>query len=78
MVFIHASVGQDDDVDTVTECSVHFHEQSVDCLLQTCIFIVGDRNGFYFKAFLLHALDLHQIGIGQDRIVDLQHITVFR
>ena len=78
MVFIHTSVGQDDNVDTVTERSVHFYEQSVDRLLQTCIFIICDRNSFYLEAFRLHALDLHQVCIGQDRVVDLQHVTVLR
>ena len=29
-------------------------------------------------AFFLNIADLHQIGVGQDRIIDLQHMAVFR
>ena len=76
VVFIHAPVREDHDIHTVSVGSVHFHKQSVDGAFQTCVFIIGNRNNFYLKAILFHALDLHDIRVGQDRIMDLHHIAV--
>ena len=49
----------------------------LDSPFQFCIFIVNNRNYRGLKAFLLHAFDFHQIGVGEDRVIYLQHVAVF-
>ena len=78
MVLVHASVREDQHIDAVPVRSVHLHKEPVDRLLQTGIFIVDDGDHFHAEAVLLHVLDLQKIRVGQDRIVDLQHIAVLR
>ena len=78
MIFIYAPVRQDHDVHTVPVSSVHLYEQSVNSTLKARILIIGDRYHFCLKAFLIYILDLHQIGIGQDRIAYLHHVAVLR
>ena len=77
-VLIHTTVRKDDDVGSITVSSVHLYEKTVDRLLQAGVLIIGNRNDLYLKALRLHILDLQKVGVSQDRIVHLQHITVFR
>ena len=56
MVFIHATVCQDQNVGSVTVCTVHLYEQTIDGLFQTGILIIGNRNLCYLEAFHFHML----------------------
>ena len=58
MVLIHATVGKNDDVDTLTVCTVNLYIQTVNGTFQAGILIINDWNDFYLKALTLHALDL--------------------
>ena len=58
MVFIYATVGQDDNIDTLTENTVNLDKQTVDSFFKACIFIIDDRNCLDLEALFLHALDL--------------------
>ena len=58
MVLIHATVGKNDDVDTLTVCTVNLYIQTVNGTFQTGILIINDWNDFYLKALTLHVLDL--------------------
>ena len=78
MVLIHATVGQDQDVCAVTICTVCLNKQAVNGFLQTCVFIINNRNNANFEAFLFHMFDFQKVSICQDRIFDLQYLTVFR
>ena len=76
MVLIYATIRQDNDICTITVCSVYFYIQSVNCTLQTCVLIINDRNLNYLEAFLLHILDLQKVSRCQDWVVYLQYMTV--
>ena len=76
MVLINAPVRQDQDICAVSICPVCLHEQTVNGLLQTGVLIIGNRNLLYLEALHLHILDLQQIRVGEDGIVDLQHLAV--
>ncbi|GFI05088.1 hypothetical protein IMSAGC005_03942 [Lachnospiraceae bacterium] len=78
MVFIHAAVGKNHDIDAVPVRSVHFHEQSGYGAFKAGVLVVGNGNHLYFESVLLHALDLHQIRVGQDGIVHPEHVTILR
>ena len=78
MILIDSAVGQDQDICSVPVSSVCFYKKTIDRFLKACIFIIGNRNHAYMEAVFIHGFDLHQIGIGQNRIVDLDHMAVFR
>ena len=78
MVFIHAPIRKDQDVRPFSVAAVHLHIQPFDGPLQPGVFIIGDRHHGDPEALLLHAFDLQQVGVGEDRIVHLQHVAVFR
>ena len=71
MVLIHITVGKNQDIGSVSVCTVCFYEQMIQRFLKTCIFIIGNGKFFYFETFLFHVFDLHQIGVCQYRITDL-------
>ena len=78
MVLIHATVGQDQNVCAVTVCTVCLYKQTVNGFLQTCVFIINDRNDSNFKAFSFHMFDLQKVCVCQDRVFNFQYLTVFR
>ena len=78
MVVIYFTVGKDQDICTISVCTVSLNKESVYCLFQTCVLIIYDRNRSYLKSLYLHITDLHEIGIGKDRIVDAENFTVLR
>ena len=57
-------------------CSVYLDKQIVNGFFQACVLIIRDRNFRYFKAFDIQIFNLQHVGICQDRIVDLQYLTV--
>ena len=70
MVFIHTTVGKNQDICTVFVRFVHFHKQTVNRTFQFGTLIVSDQNNRYLESRFVHLFDLQHIGIGQDRIVD--------
>ena len=71
MVFIHTTVGKNQNIGTVFVCFIHFHKQTIDCTFQFRTLIIGNRNNCYLESRFVHLFDLQHIRIGQDRIVDL-------
>ena len=78
MVLVDAAVGEDQNVRSLTVRTIRLHKQTLDRLLQACILIVDNRQYFYLESVDLHRLDLHQVDVGQNRVVDLQYLTVLR
>ena len=78
MVLVDAPVGKYEYISALPESLVHFHKEAVDGPLQFRAFIIKGGDHRYFESFLLHVLDLQHIGIRQDRMHDLQHLTVLR
>ena len=78
MVLIHTSVRKNQYIDTVSVRSVCLYIQSVNRTLQAGIFIINNRHDLYFETFCLHIFDFHQIGVGQNRVIYLQNVTVLR
>ena len=78
VVLIHAPVRKNDNVHAVTIRPVYFHKEAVDGFFHAGSGVVNDGNHFYLKAFCLHIFYLHQVRIGENRIVNLQNVTVFR
>ncbi len=54
MVFVHAPVGQDEDVRAVLVRAVRFEIEPVDRLFERCIFIIRNRDHCYFKSLYVH------------------------
>ena len=76
MIFIHSPVGKDNDIGALPEHPVRLHIEMIDRFLQGSVLIVNDRNDFHLEAVHLHILDLHQIRVGQDRMIDAQRLAV--
>ena len=76
MVLIHATVRQNQDVDTVTVSTVCFYKQTVNGLLQAGILIISNREHFYFESRLLHIFNLQKVGLCQNRIVNPHNAAV--
>ena len=68
MIFIHTTVGQNNDIDTLAENTVYFNKETIDCLFQTRIFVISNRHNLYLKALSFHVFNFQNIGIGQNRI----------
>ena len=71
MIFVHATVGKDQNICTVSVCTIGFHKQTLNGFFQTCTLVVGRWNDFYLKAIYFHVFNFHQVCVGQDWIVDL-------
>ena len=78
MVLIHAPVGDNQDIRAVPISTVRLHIQTIHGLLQAGIFIIGNRNHFYLETGNLHALNLQDIRVRQNRMVDAKQSAVFR
>ena len=76
MVFIHAPVGENQNVGTIFVGPVTGHKQMVQRPVQPGILIIEDGHGFHFEAGPVHVLDFQQIHIGEDGVVDLQDVAV--
>ena len=78
MVLIHTPVCQDQDVGPVSVGTVDLHIQTIQCPFQVGVIIIGNGDLCYLKALYLHVLDFQNVRVGQDRVIHLQHLTVFR
>ena len=76
MVLVNVAVRQNQDVGTVAVGAVHINKQPVDGFFQIGVLVVADGQRHNFEAGHIHRLDLEQVGLGQDRVLDLQHLAV--
>ena len=77
-VLIHSTVCQDQDIGSVTVSLIHFYKETLNGTFQLGAFIISDGNLRHTEAFHMHMLDLQHVRIGQDRVIHLQNLTVFR
>ena len=78
MVFIHAPVGQNQNIGSVAVCPVAVDEQTVQRVLQGHAGVIQQRDGFYAETGVVHIANFHQVHGGQNGVADLQHRAVFR
>ncbi len=76
MVFVHAAVGEDQDICALPDDPVHLYEQIINRLLKPGILVVHDRDLCRLESFPLHILNLQKICIREDRIIHLEHPAV--
>ena len=77
VVFVHAAVGQNQNVRAVSIRAVALHIQPVERAHQRRVLIIKKRNRLDFEPRLFHCADLHQIRARQNGIVDLKNGAVF-
>ena len=78
MVFIHTAVGKNQDIRTLPVRLIHLYEQMLQHTIHRCALIENDRHTDNLKTGLFHRADLQQVEVCQDRIIDLQYLTIFR
>ena len=77
MILVNTTVRKDQNIRSVTDCTIYFDKQVIHCFFQTGIFIINSRNLCNFESILFHVLNLQKINICKDRIIDLEHLAVF-
>ena len=77
MILIYIPVCQDQDIRSLTDDSVYFDEQIFNGFFQARILIISDRDLCNFESVHIHVLDLQKIGIGQNRVIYPEHLTIF-
>ena len=77
MVLVYAAVGQNQDVCAVAVCAVCGHKHAVNGALEWGVFIIQHGNRLNLKARLIHVFDLHQVDVGQNRVLNAQHAAIF-
>ena len=77
VVFIHAAVGQDQDVRAVAVGPVAADEQAIQRAIQRRGLVVQKRDGLHAEAGALHVPDLQQIRVAENGAFQLQHGAVF-
>ena len=78
MVFVYATVRENQNVCTVFVCFIYFHKETVNGTVKSGTLIISNRNNCYFKPFYVHVFDFQHVCIGQDRMIDFQYLAVFR
>ena len=78
MVLIHTPVGENNDVGALSPGAVHCQRQMVQGPVQGGVLIVENGHRFHLEAGLVHGLDFHHVGGGEDGVVDLKHPAVVR
>ena len=76
VVFIHAAVGQDDDIRARAECLVAGNEQPVERQRQRRILVVEQRQLGRFQPRHAERLNLHQVAACEHGVIDLQNAAV--
>ena len=76
VVLVNVTVGENQDVGTIAVGAVDIDKQAVDGLLQIGVLVVADGKRDHLEAGHIHRLDFQQIGLGQNRVVNLQHLAV--
>ena len=78
VVLVHPPVGKDDNVGPLPVRPVHRHRQPVQYQIQVGAFVIEQGHGGCVEARSVHGLDLHQVGGGENGVVDLEHPAVVR
>ncbi len=78
MVFVHAAVGQHADIRPVAVGLVHFHIEPLDGARDAGALIISDGHFRHLEPRCPHMLDFQHVGIGQDGVVDFEHLAIFR
>ena len=78
MVFVHAPVGEDQDIGALLVGPVHVDEQPVQGVFQGRALVVEQGDGLHAEAGPVHVADLHEVHGGEDGVVDLEDGAVFR
>ena len=78
MGLIHAPVCQDQDGSPLLIGLIHLQEEPLQRPVKGRILIADDGGLRHREAGHVHMLDFQQIRVGEDRIVYLQHLAVFR
>ena len=78
MVLVHPPVGEDDDIGPLPPGPVHRQGQVLQRPVQGGVLVGEHGHGGHPEAGLIHGLDLHQVGGGEDGVADLQHPAVLR
>ena len=78
MVFVHPTIGENQDVRALAVRFVHLDKQMLQHAIHRRTLVEQDRDGRHMEAGLVHPLDLEQIQVGEDRVFDFEHMAVFR
>lgn len=78
VILINIPVRQNDDVRSLSVGPVNLQKQPVNGLFQRGILIIGNGNNLNPKARLFHVFDFQQIRAGENRIIHLENLAVFR
>ena len=78
VVFVHPTVGQDQDGGPLAVGLVHLDKQLLQHPVHGGIFIVKDGDRGHLEAGAVHGLDLQQVQVVQNGVVDFQHPAVLR
>ena len=76
VIFVYLTVCQNQNISTLTDHTVNFNKQILDCLLKTCVFIISDWNLCNLESIHFHIFNFQKICIGQNRVIDSEHLTV--
>ncbi len=76
MVLVDAAVRQDDDVRALFIGFVALYVKVVDRLFEGRILVIQDADRCHFQTGQIHILDFQKIDTGQDRMADLEDLTV--
>ena len=77
MVLVHLAVAQNQDVSPFPYHTVHLYKKIFQRFFKTCIFIICDRDLRYLEAFYVHIFNFQKVCIGQDRVVNPEHLAIF-
>ena len=77
VVFVHAAVGENEDVRPLLIGPVAGHKEALHRRLQRRALIVEQRDRRHAEALVVHVADLHELHARENRVLDLQHAAVF-
>ena len=76
MVFIHTTVGENQDVCTFVIGTITAQTKRINRFFQRCVLVVENRNISCTESFLINGTDLEQIHFRQNRIGHLKYTAV--
>ena len=78
MVFIHAPVGENQNIRPVFIRPVAGDKEAIQRPFQRRALVVQKRNGLHMELWVVEIADLEHVHAGQNRVFDLQYRAVFR
>ena len=76
VVLVNVAVGEDQDVRAIAVGAVNIDKQAVDGLFEVGVLVVADGQRHNLEAGHVHGLDFQEVGLSQNRVVDLQYLAV--